>query len=119
MTAKAVQAAAGAYLTARLPPDRPAAGNPRLGVPQDRGTRGACQLHFGLGSFARRAGGASGFPVGASCGRPCPSWVMVYAPPRFHATPATASWSCGWAACPLGELGVNGADVREDGSLHR
>ena len=28
--------------------------------------------------------GPSGFPVGASCGRPCPSWVMMYAPPRFQ-----------------------------------
>ena len=119
MTAKAVQAAAGAYLTARLPPDRPAAGNPRLGVPQDRGTRGACQLHFGPGSFAPPRRGAVRVSRWASCGRPCPSWVMMYAPPRFHATPATASWSRGWAACPLGELGVNGADVREDGSLHR
>ena len=71
MTAKAVQAAAGPYLTARLPPDRPAAGNPP-GRAVGQGTRGACQLHFGPGSFARRAGGPSEFPVGASCGRSLP-----------------------------------------------
>jgi hypothetical protein len=57
--------------------------------------------------------------TGKLSGSYSPAGEGKYARPGSSATPATTSWSCGWAACPLGELGVNGADVREDGSSHR
>jgi len=109
-----------ATLIARLPPDGTATGEPAPGRAGGQGHARACHLHSGPGACVRRAGPPSGFPAGGILrASRCPSWVVMYAPPGSSAIPATASWSRGWAVRPLGELGVNGADVREDGSSHR
>ena len=84
VTAKAVQAA-GACLSDRTASSRQTGSRePAPGRAAGQGHARGLSVAFRPRILRPPRRGPSGFPVGASCGRPCPSWVMMYAPPRFQ-----------------------------------